>query len=699
MPAFTMAVPEPGITAVPPIYLMHYTPDAPRNPRFVEELRQAPPDMLHLGHAVPLNSIFGPTADYSGWKPKLVSPDEILSRRAELGEFVKRLHQAGVQKVICYINPSILGGDHETRRGYWAFYDHWQDYEALGIGPKPARPPELWMQRTRRSFALWEPEPNYPLWRYQPCVNEPAWIQYQRAVVHLIANCGCDGVFVDDCIMECRETPCDARFAAFLRRQFDPETLAATLGADLSLDRRGARGSQDAGQPLRSAATRLFWQESVARFLDEVKQAGRAVNPEFFTLPNWGATARVAGAAARVRSGKSEEVWRRSAPWQLLEEDHPAGSIGPDDAIGYLLQFNYGLELGVRPAILSYGTTRGHAEVGQAEAAAGGGGAYVTTTAAFPDLRREWRAFLAENRDLFTGFRLVAPVGLILSFTEPRYGNDDHLRQAYATARALYRLHVPFAAVPVENLADARLSRHKVLLAPALRHLSDAQAAALIAFTRNGGRFLWTSDTGAFDLLGRKRPPSTWVSVRASSNDDDPPGLKPGQGMAVELSSFSEVVPQREFSIVDALDLRDTTAFNARVQTLGSVPQDSKAYDRFNRWLAALVEDDARLTENAPAIHTVAYERWGAADGLVTVHAVRYSVAIWGGANTTNPPSPVRLAVPLPAGWVLERAQAMRPGANVINLPARLESGKARCELPPFEHYSLLCLYLKRAYH
>jgi hypothetical protein len=373
----------PGLTTVPPVYLMYYTPDATRSVDFLEKIRLAPPDILHLGHAVPLNSIFGPTADYSGFNPKLVPAGEILSRKDELRKFVTLLHQAGVRQVIPYINPSILGGDHVTRKGFFDFYDHWDNYSALGIGPRPARSPELWMQRNRRSFAPWEPEPNYPLWRYEPCPNEPAWRQYQCAVVRLIAESGFDAAFVDDCVMECRHDLCVRRFSEFLHARYAPKVLRTAFESDLSPGKDKPVGGADSGTWLRNAETFLFWQESIADLLTELARAGREVNPNFFVVPNWGASARVAGAGSRIRSGKSAGVWRRAANLQLFEEDHPAGYAGPRDVISYLLQYNYGLALGIRPAMLSYGTTRGHVELGYAEAAAGGGGPYVESTAAY----------------------------------------------------------------------------------------------------------------------------------------------------------------------------------------------------------------------------------------------------------------------------------------------------------------------------
>ncbi|MBI4660364.1 MAG: hypothetical protein HY735_16130 [Verrucomicrobia bacterium] len=687
--------PQPGVSAVPQIYLIHYAPDAPRDPRFVAKLREAPPDILHLGHAVPLNSIFGPTADYSGWNPKLVGAPDILKRQGELREFVNKLHQAGIAKVICYINPSILGGDHEKRLGFWAFYDQWKNYETLGIGPKSTRPPEAWMQRPRRSFAPWEPEPNYPLWRYQPCANEPAWRKYQSAVVRLIAECGYDGVFVDDCIMECRHDLCAERFPEFLKKRYSFEALQRTLGGDLSLAATRSGSPAEPADQLRSAETHLFWQESIANLLEELNRAGRTVNSNFFTLPNWGATARVVGAASRARTGKSSAVWRRAAADQMFEEDHPPGYFGTNDVVGYLLQFNYGLELGIRPAILSYGTTRRHVELGYAEAAAGGGGSYVEPTAAFPDVRRKWREFFKANRNLFEGFTLVAPVALVVSFDEPRYGNDRHLRDVFASARTLCKLHVPFAALPLENLTSKSLSRHRLILASELKHLSNAQIGVLKDFLRNGGRLLATGACGEYDELALPRKGAPWAGLDLYEGIQPPPSLRPDQGAAVRLATLQDVVPKREFTAVDTLEIRKPDTFVARLRELTASGADAADYSRFGQWLESLGGGHLSLAKSAPAVCTVAYQRLGEADARMTVHAVRYSVPTWGGDDAEVKPLPVSLEIPLPRGWTLERARVLSPGEPAALLETQINAGKVRCELPPFEFYSLLSLKLR----
>jgi hypothetical protein len=686
----------PGVTSVPPTYLLAYSPDASGNPAFIEDLRAAPPDLLHLGHTVPLNSIFGPTADYGGFNPKLVTATEILGRKDELRAFVERLHAAGVTNVICYINPSILGGDHQTRAGFWAFYDHWDDYAALGLGPKPERAPELWMQRERRSFAPWEPDPNYSMWRYEPCINEPAWVQYQRAVVRLIAECGYDGVFVDDCIMECRHDICAQRFPAFVQSRCPGEILAAAFPDGIRLEPEG-RGPGRGEDTLRAAETCAFWQESMTDFLGEMNAVGQAVHPAFFTLPNWGATGRVGGAASRIRNGKGVAAWRRASTLQMFEEDHPSGQFGASgDVAGYLLQYNYGLGLGVRPAVLSYGSARPHVELGYAEAAAGGGGAYVQTGTAFPDIRRKWRAFYAAHRDLFEGFTLAAPVGLILSFDEPRFGNDEHLREAYAAARALYRAHIPFAAVAPENLRRGGLGQHRVILAPEVRHLSDAQYEALEGFVQQGGRLLVSGAFAAFDQFANPRTDASIVFGPAASARRKPPRIPAGQGAAFRVDSLDAIVPEREFAHIRALEERELDALRQALDALESRPpavQDPSEAS-FKRWVETLAGEPLALTDAAPGVLTVMYQRVEGDAAVFTLHAVRYAASPVGPDPCGAPAAPLQLTIPIPEGWQVETIATLAPESEAAALAYRIHSRRVKCEIPPFEYYRLVSLKL-----
>ena len=665
----------PGKTVTPLTYVLAYGGDVVGNPEMMRELRGAPPDLLHVGHALPLNSIWGPTADYSGWKPKLVPAEEILARRGELRAFVSEVRAAGVRAVICYTNPSILGGDHETRGGFWAFYDHWDDYAALGLGPKPETPPESWMQRGRRTFDPWTPEPDYPFWRYEPCVNEPAWRAYQQVVVRLAAECGYDGVFVDDCIQECRHPACQKLFPDFLQGRYAADELAALFGGGFAM---GA----PAGRDLRAAETCLFWQDSIAGHLNAIKDAARGINPDFFAVPNWGAVSRVRGAVGRARSGKDSRVWLRGGgAWQMYEEAHPQGHLGPDDVFGYLLQYKYGLSLGVRPVIISYGNGRRYTELGHAEAAAGGGGAFVQCGAAFPEIRLKWRSFYGAHPELFSGLEAFAPVGLVLSYDEIRFGNENHLREALAVSRALFRRHVPFAVLSKEDLAPETLAGRGVVILPDVRHLSDGQLAALA-----GRALLVSGKSGAFDLSMRERAANPLAAIAAPET--------PAAGVPVRVASMAELVDRREFEIVDALDELDEKAFLEKVGKIAALPR-AAGEDRLCGLLNALAGRELSIASDA-TVQTMAYRRLEGDRGTVTVHAVRYAAAVRGGEESEVGAAPLRVTLPPPEGWRVEKARVLAPGAEPAVLPFTESGAGVSCEIPAFEFYALLELALRR---
>lgn len=679
-----------GITTVPLTYIMAYGGNVVDNAEMLRELHEAPPNVLHIGHGVPLNSIFGPAADFSGWNPELVPAQEILDRRATLRKFTDEVRQAGVDRVICYINPSILGGDHEKRLGFFAFYDHWDDYrEALGLGPKPERGPEQWMQKERGSFKPWEPYPNYPLWRYEPCMNEPAWEAYERVVVRLIAESGYDGIFVDDCIQECRHDLCRQQFPKFLRQRYSPETLSAVLHGDSSMADEESMDRLDPVQRLRHANTYWFWQQTVARFVGDMAQTGQSVRPDFFCVPNWGAISRVKGAAGRARSGKNAGIWNQASRYMMFEEAHPAGYFGVRGAFGYLLQYLYGLSIDVRPVVISYGTSRRHLELGYAECAAGSGGAFVQPGAEYPEIRKAWRKFYEQNQDLFQGFRLAAPVGLVLSYDELCFGNDHHLRQALATAYALMEQHVPMAVVTKEQLATVQPSELAILILPDVQYLSEEQLGGVRSYLQQGGAVLSDGKCGAHDLFAQPRTPDTLAFLGATPSEGPAP-------KAIHVESLDQLVPKRAYDVIAALDILDAAPFNARLKEIGAQPELPTEANRLGVLLDQWAGRKLALAEGAPELRTTFYRRFDGEKGDLLVHAVRYAAPIEGGENSSIAAAPLALRVPLPPGWAAKEVWALAPGREPVVLKAASESGVLACELPPFEFYSLLHVKIER---
>lgn len=675
-------------TTLPMTYVTATSADVMDDAAFLNAIRDAPPNVLHLGHVLPLNSVFGPTADYSGFKPALVSVDEILARRDRIRRFIDTLHAAGVDRVVCYINPAIIGGDHITREGFWSFYDRWDDYARLGVGPKPARDPIQWMQRERRTFGEWAPEPNYPLWLYRPCVNEPGWSQYQDAVVRLVADSGYDGVFVDDCILECHHDVCAQKFAAYLKRRYRSGRGGPLFGYDRSIGATQPLWQGNAAATARDVTTHAFWQESMRDYLGRIQSAARKRNPDFIAIANWGSISRVRGAAGRAQSGKDIEVWKRATNWVMYEEAHPSGLFGAAGPFGYSLQYNQALVLGVLPVVHSYATTPEQIDLGFAECVAGGGGAFVQPDPRFPGIRRKWREFCEASQDALEGFSLDAAVGLVVAYDELRYNNKEHLRQALATAQELYASHIPFAAIPKSHLTRSRLAAFRVLVVPQVMYLDQRHVDALSGFVARGGRLLAAGECGTHDLTVTKRDDKAQGILRSRGGGKDV--------RALHVASMEELVPRRAFDIIAALDILDGDEFANRVNQIGV---DAAAPPEPSPLAAALSElagADMSIASHAPDIRTVAYRRLEQNRGTLTVHAVRYAVSVTGEAAPARSPEPLTLSLRVPDGWAAKSIAVRSPSAPPTRIEHSQHGNAIRCSVPPFALYALLVVELAR---
>jgi hypothetical protein len=675
-------------TATPLTYVTAVSANVMDDPAFLESIRQAPPNILHLGHVLPLNSVFGPTADYSGFKPQLVPVEEILARRDRIRRFMDDLRAAGVGRVVCYINPAIIGGDHLKREGFWSFYDHWDKYESLGIGPNPARDPIHWMQRERQSFGAWAPEPDYPLWLYRPCVNEPAWSRYHEAVVRWVADSGYDGVFVDDCIIECHHDECQRRFAAFLERRYGARGVTRLFDRDRALGAPEPLWQRNVSATLRDAETHLFWQESMRNYLARIRRVARNHNRDFIAIANWGAISRVRGAAGRAQSGKDIEVWKPATRWVMYEEAHPSGFLGPNDVFGYLLQYNHSLSVGVRPVVHSYAMTADQVELGFAECAAGGGGAFVQPGIEHPEIRRKWREFYERNKDVFEGFSRVAPVALVLAYDELRYNNREHLRQALATAQELYAAHVQFAAIPKSHLRKSRLADCRVLILPQVMYLDDQQIDAVSQYVSRGGKLVVSGECGAYDLETAPRDPARRKTLAAASEASG--------GAVKRVLSMEELVPGRTFDVIAALDILDPGEFAQRVNQLAAEPTPVPTPSALAVALSELAGHDLSIAAGAPDVRTVVYQRLGPKRGTLSVHAIRYAASITGDATPLHDPAPLKLSVPAPDVWRPKSATVRSPDTSWRDAPISLRNGVIQFEIPPFRLYALVVVDLAR---
>jgi len=215
---------------VPFTYCIDYDTKLLGNEEFYRELSESPPDLFHAGLIAPFHCLLGAGDGYFYTDLYAqASPQRIRERIEEVSAFVRVLKRAGVKRTCPYVFSMGIFGNHETRTGFWEFYDDWNQYREFGFGPKPADDPITWTQRGRHS------QEDKDFYLYHVCTNHPAWRQYQAGLVRNIARCGYDGVFMDVNTLACYNPPCQQSFDRYLAAKYTAEELRQNFGtSDLS---------------------------------------------------------------------------------------------------------------------------------------------------------------------------------------------------------------------------------------------------------------------------------------------------------------------------------------------------------------------------------------------------------------------------------------------------------------------------------
>lgn len=287
-------------TTPPIVYVIDYSDRHFVEPEYLDRFRAAPPELLHVGKAVPITHLWGPVRllkgenQYTGgpghtlsWEAiALLDPGALAQRIELIRKTLDRYHAAGIREITPYISYHTLAGDHEKRLGFWKFYDQWGKYTRWA-GPRPEHDPFDWLVVDRRgrfvggSCGGYSPAYFAPLHRYRACINHPDWAEWHRRLIRMVAEVGYDGCFVDnthpdDCY--CRY--CKAWFREFLEKNRElpwVERMTAGLDRDkLRLD------SPDVPAELVRRARLL----RTSDHLGMLREVGRRVKPRFTIFPN-----------------------------------------------------------------------------------------------------------------------------------------------------------------------------------------------------------------------------------------------------------------------------------------------------------------------------------------------------------------------------------------------------------------------------
>ena len=627
-----------GHTLEPLTYIRDYRPGHLDDEGSVAAIEANTPDLLVLGKDAPLHHNWGPVRGTGGENQAFgrgehivrILPDELKRKMARIRAMVDRLHRAGVRWVMPYICTMTIGGHHKRRTGFWEFYDHWDDYKAFGLGPRPADDPCQWMQRkpdgSPRTYYQWEAPYYAPNCRWAACIHHAGWRQHLANVVRLAAEVGYDGVYMDNNrSTRCYCPRCQARFRDYVAKRFHKEELKRHLGVESheKLEMAAEPGT------LLWRLTAEFWTDSKIEFLKWLKAVGERAGGEFHIFANPGAwmsgsqeVARLAQVATFIQSEENGDAYGAHPG---LVRQKIAGPLHYAHINRRMLEYKFTQSL-CSPLRVTMTTrtmgAQGHrsrrsvdmnpqtAALAIAEAAAYGGGGAFNMNLRW-DTHREtkrWRAFLKAHRALYEGLEAYAPIGM-LAFGEQHYFNDDRVQKMGLRwlAWELAAERVLFGLVHEVHCTPARLARYRVVVVPpGVRYVSAAQLAALEAFAQSGGKLLVIGDDFArFDELCRPRPP------------------RAVDGVATVLAMPCDMRTLR-MALDQALGFPADLCHGSDAEGIG-------------------VNAFARPTE-------------------IIVHLVNYNVPL--GRKSTEKAVPVeglKLAVPLPANWRVKRVIAFGP--------------------------------------
>jgi len=513
----------------PPVtYILTYSNRHVGYPEFIEEVRRLSPMLLHLGKDVVFTHNWGPIRAMGGENQafgkgdyiKRLTPAEVRERIAKLKKFTRALHDAGARIVVPYICCMTIGGDEKARRGFWEFYDHWDEYAEFELGPRPELDPIDWMQRTpdgslQRFYKYSGPfyPPYEPNQRDAACVNNPCWRHWLDKVAEWVARVGYDGVFVDNSPSQrCYCRFCAEKFRKYIIEKYGREGARSLFGNEIKLGTR-----EEGGLPWVEA--QRFWLLSVRRHLACIRKAGEKFARRFYIFPN---------------GGRPDAIKIAFTDCDFVMYERSLGEFGthPGMALFKVVEditikryndhvFDYKfvqcLRANVRPIVLSRGgyprtekwldMNPSIAELGMAEAAAfgNGGGFLVRLRLDCAEPMRKYRRFFEAHADLYEGTDSYAPVAIAAFPEQKLYGNRDHMRIVMLATEQLLDSHIPFDYVVEEDFDPGFLGRYSAIILPRVEYMSDGQISALREFVRAGGVAVIIGRCGAYDELCRPR--------------------------------------------------------------------------------------------------------------------------------------------------------------------------------------------------
>ena len=412
-----------------------------------------------------------------------------------------------------------------------------------------------------------------------------------------VVNAGFDGTFVDNNSLNCYCTHCQQKFHAYLSGRYAPSRIRERFGVDdaseISL---GYRGSS------------IEWVKTDPDFLPFVEQTCSEEQ-----LTSLFGTSNLDGVFIEEMGNfwlsTLAEQYRRDLEMRLTLRES-AAKFGSDDVSSW----------GIRTP---------------------------EERALWAETKRFRARCIADNQAMIKAIGrsiredFCADVAVAYCYDELHMENVEHLRQVQKLTRYLCDQHILFDYVLENDLADAQLSRYRVVILPDVRYMNDAQMKGVERFVQAGGMVILTRETGRYDQDGKPRTPAGFAALLDDGVRDEKGVLAIERGgTCVHSFDLSNLLPQDRISRDDA--------FNGSVENV-EVPGHREYYamaqlDRdlgVDRYLAggALLDYITSALGYRPCVADPikgvgvrfnAYAKTSGASAKLVLHAVNYNLPLVG---------------------------------------------------------------------
>ncbi len=546
--------------------------------------------------------------------------------------FAEQLRKSGAGKAIPYLSTMLMIGNPDTREGFWDLYDRWEDFEALGLGPKPATDPVEWI--CKKHVAL--PQ-NEEIFVYEPSIAHPDWQKFLCLCAEWVARTGYDGAFLDVNSTD-GQTEWDRQlFGKYLSGRYSAEEMSELFGFDSVNE--VAFGETKSG--LLWAETQRFRTWEFGELFAMIRDAGKRHTEDFFVIPNESGYGSMEAYYTRRSIGHSLTYSHIGCEMTMFEEMQQPGRFGMDRISDFILPYRSSLAHGMQGVVLQYHAGDLHGQnLANAEAAAAGGGAFVQPGFEAKEHSGFWTDWFDRHADRVDGLDSVHDVGLMFFAEQGYWDHRAHIDSVFRIRHSLSDNHILFDVLVEPHFTTEGLSTFEAVIVPEVRYMSQIEMDALLHYVAGGGKLLIIGECGKFDERGQ--PSAVTLKERMAAFPtrvacfDTLEELLPNRG--IEIFDLSE----DDFNEIKAIfDLPDRVSSPEEAQAARRVPL-TEALETLAAHRLRKLDDDSPYTLRVSAFRHPN-------DGRVIVHLVNYDLPVVGRGKSSDPIPAENIRVGIPA--------------------------------------------------